>query len=359
VDLEPCTRSAKHVVELMSQHSNNFGLLIVPPTYEYFVKTAYDVIHAVQSSIESTHIILNDWKRNLDHCLDAMEPAWPVFESFKASLTYQSTSEARRHSQVAFDLISGISQDTDAPISGGKTPQSIASYETMSSHSPQIFRTMARTDNSQQPRSTRQSLKAQVPRSSSFGQSSGHGLPQNPLNIYENAHAPYLQNKRPSPATEKPSTPFTSLQPQASLNIASPNNPQLHRSLTMSSADVEFDPIFNELMRLDATEWSGNWDQSLMNLGFTESENMNQDFYAFCQEPDPLHQNNVFQQLVANSNAETTDFFDANVFGGMTMTSGFGNIGMGVVMGDENEGIEAGQILQALSAAEEQGAIGR
>lgn len=106
---------------------------------------------------------------------------------------------------------------------------------------------------------------------------------------------------------------------------------------------------------------SGNWDQSLMNLGFTESDNMNQDFYAFCQEPDPLHQNNVFQQLVANSNAETTDFFDAsgNIFGGMTMTSGFGAVGMDVAVGDENEGIEASQILQALSAAEEQRTIGR
>jgi hypothetical protein len=96
-----------------------------------------------------------------------------------------------------------------------------------------------------------------------------------------------------------------------------------------------------------------------VNLGFTESDNMNQDFYAFCQEPDPLHQNNVFQQLVANSNAETTDFFDANVFGGMAMTGGFGNISVGVAVGDENEGIEAGQILQALSAAEEQRAVGR
>jgi hypothetical protein len=106
---------------------------------------------------------------------------------------------------------------------------------------------------------------------------------------------------------------------------------------------------------------SGNWDQSLMNLGFTESDNMNQDFYAFCQEPDPLHQNHVFQQLVANSNAETTDFFDASgsVFGGMTMASGFGATGMDVAVGDENEGIEASQILQALSAAEEQRTIGR
>src|SRR5450756_141853 len=122
------------------------GLLIVPPTYEYFVKTAYDVVHTVQSSIESTHIILNDWKRSLDHCLDAMEPAWPVFETFKSSITYQATSEPRRHSQVAYDLISGISPDTDTPMSGGKTPQSIASHETMSSHSPQIFRTMARPE---------------------------------------------------------------------------------------------------------------------------------------------------------------------------------------------------------------------
>jgi hypothetical protein len=103
-----------------------------------------------------------------------------------------------------------------------------------------------------------------------------------------------------------------------------------------------------------------------MNLGFTESDNMNQDFYAFCQEPDPLHQNNVFQQLVANSNAETTDFFDASgsIVGGMVMTgTGFGGLGIGRMGGvgvvDENEGIKAGQILQALSAAEEQRTIGR
>lgn len=98
-----------------------------------------------------------------------------------------------------------------------------------------------------------------------------------------------------------------------------------------------------------------------MNLGFTESDNMNQDFYAFCQEPDPLHQNNIFQQLVANSNAETTDFFDAtgDVLSGMATTGGFAGLGMGTGLGvgDEHEGIEAGQILQALSAAEGQRTI--
>jgi hypothetical protein len=101
---------------------------------------------------------------------------------------------------------------------------------------------------------------------------------------------------------------------------------------------------------------AGNWDQSLMNLGFTDTDNMNQDFFTFCQEPDPLHQNNVFQQLVANSNAEATEFFDGSAFGGGGSTfGGLGVAGIGSLggIGDESEGIEAGQILQALSAAEE------
>ena len=74
---------------------------------------------------------------------------------------------------------------------------------------------------------------------------------------------------------------------------------------------------------------------------------MNQDFYAMSREPDPLFPNNVFQQLVANSNAEATDFLDGSMLGSMGMS------GFGMGFGDENEGIEAGQILQALSAAED------
>jgi hypothetical protein len=83
VDLEPCTRSARQIVELLKQHSQTFGLLIVPPTYEYFVKTAYDVVNEVQSSIENTHIVLNDWRHSLDNCLGSLEPAWPIFESLQ------------------------------------------------------------------------------------------------------------------------------------------------------------------------------------------------------------------------------------------------------------------------------------
>lgn len=93
-----------------------------------------------------------------------------------------------------------------------------------------------------------------------------------------------------------------------------------------------------------------------MNLGFTDTGNMNQDFYTFCQEPDPLHQNNVFQQLIANSNADNTDFFDGSSFNGMNGGAGMNPFG-GLGLGDESEGIEAGQILQALAAAEDQRAV--
>ncbi len=58
---------------------------------------------------------------------------------------------------------------------------------------------------------------------------------------------------------------------------------------------------------------------------------------------------------MANSNAETTDFFDGSVFGGMNGFGGLGGIGGISGIGEENEGIEAGQILQALSAAEDPG----
>jgi hypothetical protein len=79
---------------------------------------------------------------------------------------------------------------------------------------------------------------------------------------------------------------------------------------------------------------------------------MNQDFYTMSREPDPLFPNNVFQQLMANSNAETADFLDGAPFGGLGM-GGFGAASLGFGL-DESEGIEAGQILQALSVAEDQ-----
>lgn len=91
-----------------------------------------------------------------------------------------------------------------------------------------------------------------------------------------------------------------------------------------------------------------------MNLGFTDPEHMNQDFYAMSRDPEPLYPNTVIQQLLANSGADASGMLDGAGFGNLS-THGFGNLGFT----DGHENIEAGQILQALSQAEEQGRLGR
>jgi len=220
----------------------------VPPTYEYYVKTAYDVVNVVNSSIENTHIILNDWKRSLDNCLETMEPAWPVFESFKNSVSYQSTSQRRRQSEVAFDLISGINKEVAASPIVGKTPQTAASNETMNQTSPHPVESRV-SQSSQHPQSRGKVMGPRFSqRNSSFRQSSGHGLPQNPLSIYEDAHATFgSAHKHPSQMHRLS---------RSSMDMAQNVHPRLQHAMSIGSdVDMSSDPTFHELMRLDATEW--------------------------------------------------------------------------------------------------------
>ncbi|KAF4635973.1 hypothetical protein G7Y89_g2103 [Cudoniella acicularis] len=351
VNLEPCTRSARQISELIKQHSTNFGLLIVPPTYEFFIKSAYDIVNEVQGSIDNTHIALNDWKHNLDVCLDAMEPAWSVFDALRDSVSYRSPRQGRRESEVAFDLISGVNQTVDTPISA-QTPQSIASFETGGAYSPHIFMSQG---NTQRPRTMSHTTKAVPPRSSqrtqSFGRTSGPGLPL-PPSIYQDSRSVINRSNTITSQVSSRNIEGGLTGNYTPLDQSQLLDTQIQNTMSTAS-DTETDPLSNEFAALDAMEWTGNWDQSLLNLGFTDRGNMNQDFYAFCQEPDPLHPNNVFQQLVASSNAEATNFF-----GGSGLNS-MGLNGYGMVSGDEHEGIEAGQILQALSAAEDQRTSGR
>jgi hypothetical protein len=88
---------------------------------------------------------------------------------------------------------------------------------------------------------------------------------------------------------------------------------------------------------------AGNWDQGLVNLGFTDPDRMNQDFYTMSREPDPQFPSNVFQQLMASSNPE------GRVFRGIS-TPGIASREL-TTFNDEHEGIEASHILQSLSAA--------
>lgn len=72
---------------------------------------------------------------------------------------------------------------------------------------------------------------------------------------------------------------------------------------------------------------TNNWDQSLQNLGFTDLNNMKQDFHAFFQDPaiQPSNDHDMGSHLMP-SPAALTEY--------------------------PNPHMEASQILQALSASE-------
>jgi len=341
-DLEPCARSAQHVVGLLRRYKSSFGLLIVPPTFECCTKIVYDVVHAIRSSIENTHIVLDSWKHNLDHYVSVMESAWIAFEVFKSSID-QPTSRPRRQSEVAFDLMRGLSVPSETPQSA-QTPIGNG-YDISTAFSPQFFKPQrtATSDALLQNRSNAATFGSHALQT--FGASPMQDSPQsiyslgtNPAsNLWDLAHQ--SQNINPS----RPAN-----------TIAQPlHSPQFQGSV----ASADGDPTFNEFAAMDASKWTNSWDQSLVNLGFTDSDNMDSDFHAFCREPDPLYSNsNIFQRLLANSNPEITRFIPHQEaqFGGM-MIGEFGGLGFA----DETEGIEASQILQALSAAEDQRASGR
>jgi hypothetical protein len=206
----------------------------------------------------------------------------------------------RRDSQVAFDLISGIPQtghDANANTLGSKQNHPSEASRPFSQSSPG--------------------------RTSSFGQGGGQTMTPN-----------FQQNQIQLNANDTWANQIQTLQP---------TQPRLKHTRSFGS-ELELDPAFQEFATMDATKWSSNWDQSLQNLGFTDPDNMNRDFYTMSREPDPLFQNNVFQQLVANTNAESIDVFDSSMFGMGTTSFGEAEIG-------DQQGIEAGQILQSLSGA--------
>ncbi|KFY00916.1 hypothetical protein V490_01153 [Pseudogymnoascus sp. VKM F-3557] len=92
-------------------------------------------------------------------------------------------------------------------------------------------------------------------------------------------------------------------------------------------AQTDDDALFNEFATLDAMKWTNNWDQSLQNLGFTDLDNMKQDFHDFFQGPDLMSSNghDMGDHLMPSSTA-------AEEY--------------------PNPHMEASQILQALSASE-------
>ncbi|OBT65416.1 hypothetical protein VE03_06084 [Pseudogymnoascus sp. 23342-1-I1] len=119
------------------------------------------------------------------------------------------------------------------------------------------------------------------------------------------------------------STPWTL--PVANLSLAA-NPPVVPHG--GGPASLPYHPIFDSPTDDDALfNETNNWDQSLQNLGFTDLDNMKQDFHAFFQDPDlqPSNDHDMGGHLMPSS-AALAEY--------------------------PNPHMEASQILQALSASE-------
>ena len=242
--LELGAASARQITDLLIQHSSGFGLLIIPPTFEHFVKTAYDVVREAQSNTEETNIGLSSWKHSLDIYIDMMEPAWPIFESFKNSISYQIPSAGRRESQVAFDLISGTNQGSDSPLTPS-TPNSL-----VSGHAPhtQISRYQTEVPISRVAQYARSVVSPTLNQTKPFGLPAGD---QFMANNYPNTQSIFNTDNsidtNPQHANSHGSQISQPLNPEPA-----PAHTRHRPSIT---ADIELDPMFQEFATLDATEW--------------------------------------------------------------------------------------------------------
>lgn len=239
-NLEASISSARQIIELLKQHLYHFGPLIVPPIFEHFAKTAYDVVREVKGSTENMHIIINDWKYNLDYCLEAMEPAWPVFEVLRRSTSTQNRQPipaGRRSSQVAFDLFNGISQVADTSM----ISKSSISRATREGRSSQATEPLS-TQNFNMPYSTIKKITASSLPSHptpSFGESSRQELSSDP-------------QWNPQPVFDRSSTDILPIDKQDQRSEIASAYLQRSRSFR---ADFELDPMFQEFAAIDATQW--------------------------------------------------------------------------------------------------------
>jgi hypothetical protein len=243
-NLESSAVSAQSIVELLIQHSSQFGLLIIPPTFEFYVKSAYDVVRELQSRMEESNTNPSSWKHSLEIYTDIMEPAWPVFESLKGSISYQASSSGRRESQVAFDLISGTNQVSDTPPTSS-TPSSLTSSH--AAH-PVTSRYKSEMLTNSATQHARPIIPPVLSRTRPFGLSTGEQFAadnyppaqssfdlSNPVNTnlrHRNIHVPQISH------SSNPETSPTHVRQRLSI-----------------SGDVELDPMFQEFATLDATEW--------------------------------------------------------------------------------------------------------
>ena len=242
---ELAAKSAQNMAVILNQYSKNFGLLIATPTLEYCIKNAYDVLDLMRERLSDSQSRMDRWRKQLDYCMEMVEPAWPVMETLRARNT--TDYGASRHGDHPLGTMNG--KESGALPSVNDMRRNAQSYSTSSSSPTMTHTTQVRGSNLFSSHAQREAIPSNL--------SSAIGRPQNPLNMYQNAHATFGARNPPTPSQASSQDSLSVAVAQA---LATANNTQynsrLRGSMSMGSdSDATGEPVFSDLMRLDATEW--------------------------------------------------------------------------------------------------------
>ncbi|KFY85492.1 hypothetical protein V500_08387 [Pseudogymnoascus sp. VKM F-4518 (FW-2643)] len=261
--------SAYKTMLLIVRHSEAFGLSIVPPTFACFIKVTLRGFNEVpQSALNDQHVTSAEWQERMFHSLSAMSTVWPAFKSLQTILKPNLTS-TRNQSQPI-------------PPSHPTMDRHITSQDQMIT---QLAAHPIVSDNlSGSNLDVRDSVNGVH-----YNRALSNNVPQSrdPPSVTSTDGRSSSWKESTASWNQLPSQPYDKV-----LNDAS--------SAGTFTSHIDGDSTFNEFAALDAMEWNNNWDQGLLNLGFTETEMMRQDFNSFCQVPEPTS-NDLVQQLLADA----------------------------------------------------------
>lgn len=337
--------SIRQTAKLLKHHAQHFGLLIMPPTYDY-----YTMVAGLCAIID--HNPLDDYRLDIQHALSTMRRAWPTYyiidglfstgdlgqipEDVNLDTRPLASAVAPAATPSSKSQMSPGTMDHREPSIPGSTfipPKAIlpsTAAVTPTERMPVVSPSLSRYNSNDRERS------------SNIGKSSAVDMAMSSV-------------QQPSPtATFLPHTPAAASWSGTTPGRDNFNGVSQHTASIFdgvpNNLEIDGDSMFNEFATLDAMEWTNNWDQSLLNLGFTDPSTMNQDFYAFARDPDPLYPNDLVQQLLSSSNINVDPAAGDMSHRGMHRANSFGmNNSMPQYT---NPHVEASQILQALATAQ-------
>ncbi|KFX86648.1 hypothetical protein V490_08980 [Pseudogymnoascus sp. VKM F-3557] len=259
------TASAHKLMGLIVRHAESFGLSIAPPTFACFIQVTLRGFNKVpQSAIGEQNVTSAALKEKMLHSLSTLSTVWPAFTPLQTILKT--------------NLASTRTPSQPLPPSQPTVNRHITSRDQLIS---QLVSQPTASDNN--PSSSNLDVMDIV-----------NGVQFN--NIPQSRAPPSITSTDGhSSSWKEPTATWNQLPGQPCDKILGDAS-----SAGTFNSHIDGDSTFNEFAALDAMEWNNNWDQGLLNLGFTETEMMRQDFNSFCQVPESTS-NDLVQQLLADA----------------------------------------------------------